>query len=116
MGLIKMCRQTFIAFGVPVELSSDGAPEYSSSEFSIFLERWGVWHPMSSAYFPASNGQEEVAVKQAKRALKNNVNKNGEKTEKNSPELFCTCAIHGAERHANSLPSYFWDDHYEMHS
>ena len=78
MGLIKMCRQTFIAFGVPVELSSDGAPDYSSSEFRIFLERWGVQHRMSSAYFPASNGQEEVAVKQAKRALQNNVNKNGE--------------------------------------
>ena len=35
-------------------------------------------HRVSSAYFSASNGCAEVAVKQAKRALQNNVNKNGE--------------------------------------
>ena len=38
----------------------------------------GVRHRVSSAYFSASNGCAEVAVKQAKRALQNNVNKNGE--------------------------------------
>ena len=77
-GLIEMCRETFMAFGVPVELSSDGGPEYSSHEFKTFLERWGVQHSVSSTYFPASNGLAEVAIKQGKRALQNNVNENGE--------------------------------------
>ena len=76
-GLIAMCRDTFIAFGVPVEISSDGGPEYKSQSFNDFLGRWGVRHRTSTAYFAQSNGRAEVAVKAAKRALRDNVGEDG---------------------------------------
>ena len=41
-GLIATMKETFMAFGVPVEVASDGGPEYTSHEFGRFLERWGV--------------------------------------------------------------------------
>ena len=72
-----MCRDTFIAFGVPVEISSDGGPEYKSQSFNDFLGRWGVRHRTSTAYFAQSNGRAEVAVKAAKRALRDNVGEDG---------------------------------------
>ena len=53
----------FSTFGVPVEISSDGGPEYEAKVFKGFLERWGVRHRESSAYLPTSNGRAEVGVK-----------------------------------------------------
>ena len=50
-------------------MSSDGGPEFTSSETSNFLKRWGVHHRISSAYYPQSNGRAEVAVKKVKRFL-----------------------------------------------
>ena len=76
-GLITLCRELFQTFGVPVELSSDGGPEYASHAFDNFLKKWGVHHRMSSAYLPSSNGRAEVAVKSVKRMLRDNVKENG---------------------------------------
>ena len=63
---------------MPVELSSDGGPEFDSVETKDFLSRWGVRHRISSSYFPSSNGRAELAVKATKRLLMNNVDKNGD--------------------------------------
>ena len=76
-GLIKACKETFMALGVPVELASDGGPEYASTEFRLFLQRWGVQPRMSSAYHASSNGRAEVAVKATKRALRDNTVEDG---------------------------------------
>ena len=59
-------KETFMAFGVSVEVANDGGPEYASDEFGKFLERWGVRLRMSSAYHASSNGRAEVAVKATK--------------------------------------------------
>ena len=72
-GLIKCLRTLFSVFGVPVELSSDGGPEFSASLTKEFLEKWNVKHRVSSAYFPQSNGRAEVAVKSTKRLLRSNI-------------------------------------------
>ena len=40
-GLIACLRQMFTTFGVPEILSSDGGPEFTASETSNFLSRWG---------------------------------------------------------------------------
>ena len=72
-GLIAMLRLSFATFGVPVELSSDGGPEFGAKETRDFLRRWGVKHRMSSAYFAQSNGRAELAVKTMKRLLEDNV-------------------------------------------
>ena len=65
------------------DLSSDGGPEFIAGETQEMLKRWGVnhyprWgvnHCPSSAYFPQSNGQAEVAVRITN--LEDNVGPNG---------------------------------------
>lgn len=76
-GLITHLRTLFATFGVPEELSSDGGPEFKAGCTEQFLERWGVRHRVSSAYFPQSNGRAEVAVKKAKRLLLSNIGPTG---------------------------------------
>ena len=68
-GLISHLRSLFATFGVPETLSTDGGPEFVASSTENFLQKWGVQHRISSAYFPQSNGQAEVAVKKVKRFL-----------------------------------------------
>ena len=43
-GLIATLRDWLGRFGVPVEISSDGRPEYKSHEIKEFLNRWQVQH------------------------------------------------------------------------
>ena len=70
-------RRYFTTFGVPEELSSDGGPPYNAHEFNTFLQRWGIHHRSSSAYFPQSNGRAESAVKTMKRILTTNISPSG---------------------------------------
>ena len=43
----------------------------------MFLRKWGIKHRMSSAYFAASNGRAELAVKAKKRLLMENTGADG---------------------------------------
>ena len=65
-GLCAALRSMFVTFGVPVEISLDGGPEFRAQETKDFLNRWGIRHRLSSAYHPQSNGRAELAVKIAK--------------------------------------------------
>ena len=56
-------RRIFVTFEAPVELSSDGGPEFSEKVTKDFLKRRGIHHRMSSAYHPVSNSRVELAVK-----------------------------------------------------
>ena len=76
-GLITACREVFMSFGVPEEVANDGGPEYKSNDFKQFLKRWGVRLRTSSAYHPSANGRAEVAVKTAKRALRDHMGQDG---------------------------------------
>lgn len=76
-GLLEQLRSVFKVFGVPVELASDGGPQFKASSTEKFLSKWGVKHRISSAYFPQSNGRAEVAVKTAKRLLHDNIGRSG---------------------------------------
>ena len=76
-GLIGCLRKFFDTFGVPEELSSDGGPEFTAGITTDSLKKWGVQPRISSAYNPQSNGRAEVAVKTAKRLLRNNVGPTG---------------------------------------
>ena len=76
-GLCEALRRVFATFGVPDNLSSDGGPEFSAIETKDLLERWGVNHTLSSAYFPQSNGRAEVAVRITKRLLEDNLGLDG---------------------------------------
>ena len=76
-GLCKALRRMMITFGVPVEISSDGGPEFTAGGTQAFFKRWGIRHRLSSVSFPSSNGRAELAVKTAKRLLMDNISPNG---------------------------------------
>ena len=75
--MIKCLRDLFSRFGVPEEISSEGRPEFSFSATKEFLKTWDVTHRIATAYYPRSNGRAEVAVKQAKRLLRPNIDATG---------------------------------------
>ena len=77
-GLIKCLREEFITYGVPVDLSSDGGPEFVASETKSFLKAWGVRHRMSPVACPHSNCRAKVGVKTCKCLIMNNTGSNGE--------------------------------------
>ena len=76
-GLCTAFRRLMVTFGVPIEISSDGGPEFIAAETKAFFQRWGIRHRLSSVSFPSSNGRAELAVKTAKRLIMDNVGPNG---------------------------------------
>ncbi len=76
--IINILRELFQRFGVPEEISLDGASNLKSRETCLLLESWGVSHcRLSSSYYPQSNGRAEAAVKTAKRITKGNTGYKG---------------------------------------
>ena len=76
-GLVKRLRETFVTFGIPEELTSDGGPQYTAGKTQEFLKAWGVRHRISSVANPHANCRDEVAVKTVKRMLADNITANG---------------------------------------
>ena len=76
-GLIAALRRLFATYGVPEELATDGGTEFTSAETQQFLHDWRVSHRVSSAHHPQSNGRAEVAVKTAKRYLRESISPSG---------------------------------------
>ena len=75
--LVDICRDMFMERGVPEILQSDGGPQFMAHKFQDFLHHWGVQHRLSSAGYAQSNGRAELAVKTAKRLIRENVAPNG---------------------------------------
>ena len=90
---------TFVTFGLPVEISSDGVSEFFAKVIKDFIKRRGIHYRMSSAYHRLSNGRAELAVKATKRLLMKNVGPNGVLensrmvqallTQRNTPDRVC---------------------------
>ena len=77
-SLIHELRTAFSLYGVPAELSTDGGPQFAAHSTQQFLQNWGVIWRVSSAYYPQSNGRAELAVKTAKRLLRENLSSSGD--------------------------------------
>ncbi|KAK3097883.1 hypothetical protein FSP39_014138 [Pinctada imbricata] len=77
-GLIDCLRRTFVTFGIPTELASDGGPEFTALTTRQFLNDLGVHHRLSSVAFPHSNCRAEVGVKTVKRLIADNTNSHGD--------------------------------------
>ena len=75
--IISVLRNYFARWGIPVELTTDGASVYISQEMEQFLSRYGVRHRVSSYYYPRGNKLSEVAVKSGKRLVMDNLSANG---------------------------------------
>lgn len=67
---ISVLRKFFSQFGLPEELVSDNAAQFTCKEFEHFLQMNGVKHTKSPPYHPASNGAAERQVQNFKHALK----------------------------------------------
>ena len=76
-NVIKVLRQYFSVFGVAESICSDGATVYTSHEMVQFCKTWGIQQKISSAYHPSANRRAEVAVKSAKRLIRDNVGPGG---------------------------------------
>ncbi|XP_014678331.1 PREDICTED: uncharacterized protein LOC106818127 [Priapulus caudatus] len=72
-GLVKRLRETFVTFGIPEELTSDGGPQFKAGKTQEFLKAWGVRHRVSSVANPHANCRAELAVKTVKRMLMDNI-------------------------------------------
>ena len=75
--LISALRVYFSTFGIAEIFSTDGASIFTSSMFKDFCSRWGIEQRISSAYFPQSNKKPEVAVKHAKRMVRDSLGPGG---------------------------------------
>ena len=75
--ILATLREFFHRWGVPEELSLDGASNLSSAEFKAFLQRWCVHKRLSAAHYPQSNGRAEAAVKSMKRLIKGHTGPGG---------------------------------------
>ena len=76
-ALMPILHIYFCQHGVPEQISVDGGTSLTSYDMKDFFRRWGVEVRQSSAQYPQSNGRAEVAVKTAKRILRENVGGNG---------------------------------------
>ena len=77
-SLIQNLRRTFVTYGIPEKLSSDGGPEFTATATQDFLKAWGVHHRLSSVAFPHSNCRAEIGVKTVKRMITDTTGPNGE--------------------------------------
>ena len=50
----KKLRKMFLAYGLAEELVCDNGPQFSSSEFQLFLKQNGITHTLVPPYHPAS--------------------------------------------------------------
>ena len=76
-ALIDVLKGHFGCFGVCTEFSNDFGPQFASLKFSKFLQQYGVKHRISSSYNPHSNTRAELAVKSAKRLMRDCVKADG---------------------------------------
>jgi hypothetical protein len=75
--LVKKLRETFVTFGIPEDLTSDGGPQFTAGKTQEFLKTWGVRHRISSVAKPHAKCRAELAVKTVKRILTENTSATG---------------------------------------
>ena len=68
-SMIHSFRKYFADVGIPKKLKSDGGSQFTSREFRLFLEKYGVNHIISSPYHHQINGHAESSVKSMKHLI-----------------------------------------------
>ena len=75
--IIQSLQSIFMTYGTPEKLFTDGGLPFQAQEVNKFLNDWQVEHVVSSASYPQGNGRAELAVKTAKRILRDNTARDG---------------------------------------
>ncbi|XP_021341459.1 uncharacterized protein LOC110442268 [Mizuhopecten yessoensis] len=68
-GLVKRLRETFVTFGIPEELTSDGGPQFTAGKIQEFPKVWGVRHRILSVTNSHANCRAEMALKTVRALL-----------------------------------------------
>ena len=68
-AVINHLKSIFARHGIPEVVISDNGPQYASSSFAKFTEKYGFEHITSSPRFPQSIGEAERAVQTIKGLL-----------------------------------------------
>lgn len=72
---ISALHTTCARFGLPKVIVSDNAKNFTSAEFTHFIEKYDIQHITSAPFYPQSNGAEN-AVKNIKNVLGHNKSSN----------------------------------------
>ncbi|KAK3085333.1 hypothetical protein FSP39_001659 [Pinctada imbricata] len=68
--VIGKLKNMFSRWGIPEQLVSDNGTQFTSKSFKDFAQSYGFQQIFSSPHYPQANGEAEIAVKIAKRILK----------------------------------------------
>ena len=79
---LEVLRSMFARYGLPDQIVSDSGPQFTSTEFEVFVKRNGVKHIQTAPYHPAPNGEAERFVQTFKHSLKASKNDAGTLNEK----------------------------------
>jgi len=54
-GLITTLRKTFVIFGIPDDITTNGSPEFTATTTKKFFSDWGIHDRLCSVTNPHSN-------------------------------------------------------------
>ena len=72
--VIYFLKKLFVRFGIPKALISDRGTPFCNAQMEKIMKRYGVYHQLSTAYHPQTNGQVENTNRAIKRILEKTVN------------------------------------------
>ena len=67
--VVSHLKSIFSRHGIPEVLVSDNGPQYSSTHFAKFADKYAFTHDTSDPLYPQSNGEAERAVRTIKQLL-----------------------------------------------
>nr|GEW46622.1 DNA-directed DNA polymerase [Tanacetum cinerariifolium] len=74
--VVKFLKSLFSRFGTPKAIISDKGTHFCNDQFARVMSKYGVTHPLSTAYHPQTSGQVKVTNRGLKRILKRTVREN----------------------------------------
>ena len=71
LSIIPVLHRIWSMFGIPKNLKSDNGPSFTSKEFNIMCEHFGIRHQLTTPYWPRANGEVERFNKNLNKVMKN---------------------------------------------
>ncbi|GJY93755.1 reverse transcriptase domain-containing protein [Tanacetum coccineum] len=74
--VVKFLKSLFALFGTPRAIISDRGTYFYNEQFAKVMSKYGVTHPLGTAYHPQTSDQVEVSNRGLKHILERNVGEN----------------------------------------